>query len=893
MPFGKSSTMDFKRSSSSSSSSQCSTATLVVFVALCLVGVWMMTSSTVVPVDMSATEINSEMKQQASETYSAPLEESSTEVSGEATRSDADTSVSDPTTETKSESSEEQKLLDKTAENMAEKTQEGELGKDKKDDDSTKAQAYSDENGNTEGEEVIKEGGERKEEGGEMIKEGGQENSLDKSREGSSQETTDGEQEKKADQKFDETTESEQDKSSEQSSDETTNGDEKPEDKSTDQKVNETADGEQNKISEQNSDEAKGDEQQKSDSNNTSEQDGKDQGQIEEKGEQNEDKEAEVKSNETITGTGNKTEDSVSSELFPDGAQSELLNETARTQNGAWSTQAAESKKEKEVQATSKEDGTGYNWKLCNVTTGPDYIPCLDNEDAIKKLKTTKHYEHRERHCPDEAPTCLLPLPEGYKQPIEWPNSRNKIWYHNVPHTELATIKGHQNWVKVSGEYLTFPGGGTQFKHGALHYIDFIQESVPEIAWGKNSRVVLDVGCGVASFGGYLFDRDVLTMSFAPKDEHEAQVQFALERGIPAFSAVMGTKRLPFPGIVFDVIHCARCRVPWHIEGGMLLLELNRLLRPGGYFVWSATPVYQKLEEDVEIWNAMTELTKSMCWEMVNKTKDKINKVGIVTYRKPSNNECYAKRSESSPPLCQGSDDPNAAWNVPLQACMHEVPLDSAVRGSQWPQQWPQRSENPPYWLNSSQIGVYGKPAPEDFKADFQHWKRVVSNSYLKGLGIDWSGVRNVMDMRAVYGGFAAALQEVNAWVMNIVTIDSPDTLPVIYERGLFGMYHDWCESFSTYPRSYDLLHADHLFSKTKKRCKLLPVIAEVDRILRPQGKLIVRDNAETLEEVESMAKSLNWEVRMGYSKEKGGLLCVQKTLWRPEEVEATVSSLS
>jgi hypothetical protein len=37
--------------------------------------------------------------------------------------------------------------------------------------------------------------------------------------------------------------------------------------------------------------------------------------------------------------------------------------------------------------------------------------------------------------------------------------------------------------------------------------------------------------------------------------------------------------------------------------GGKLLLELNRVLRPGGYFVWSATPVYQKLSEDVEIWN--------------------------------------------------------------------------------------------------------------------------------------------------------------------------------------------------------------------------------------------------------------------------------------------------
>ena len=98
---------------------------------------------------------------------------------------------------------------------------------------------------------------------------------------------------------------------------------------------------------------------------------------------------------------------------------------------------------------------------------------------------------------------------------------------------------------------------------------------VPDIAWGKRSRVILDVGCGVASFGGFLFDRDVLTMSFAPKDEHEAQVQFALERGIPAISAVMGTKRLPFPGRVFDIVHCARCRVPWHIEGISYFYFLN------------------------------------------------------------------------------------------------------------------------------------------------------------------------------------------------------------------------------------------------------------------------------------------------------------------------------
>ena len=91
--------------------------------------------------------------------------------------------------------------------------------------------------------------------------------------------------------------------------------------------------------------------------------------------------------------------------------------------------------------------------------------------------------------------------------------------------------------------------------------------------------------------------------------------------------------------------------------------------------------------------------------------------------------------------------------NVPLQACMHIVPVDASERGSQWPEQWPARLEKPPYWLLSSQVGVYGKAAPEDFTADHEHWKRVVTKSYLSGMGIDWSHVRNVMDMRAVYGG--------------------------------------------------------------------------------------------------------------------------------------------
>lgn len=56
---------------------------------------------------------------------------------------------------------------------------------------------------------------------------------------------------------------------------------------------------------------------------------------------------------------------------------------------------------------------------------------------------------------------------------------------------------------------------------------------------------------------------------------------------------------------------------------------------------------------------------------------------------------------------------------------------------------------------------------------------------------------------------------------MNVVPVHAPDTLPIIFERGLVGTYHDWCEPFSTYPRSYDLLHADHLFSRLKNRYRL------------------------------------------------------------------------
>lgn len=47
--------------------------------------------------------------------------------------------------------------------------------------------------------------------------------------------------------------------------------------------------------------------------------------------------------------------------------------------------------------------------------------------------------------------------------------------------------------------------------------------------------------------------------------------------------------------------------------------------------------------------------------------------------------------------------------------------------------------------------------------------------------------------MNAGVGSFAVAIESPKSWVMNVVpTISKKDTLGVIYERGLIGIYHDW-----------------------------------------------------------------------------------------------------
>ncbi|PON91576.1 putative methyltransferase PMT [Trema orientale] len=491
-------------------------------------------------------------------------------------------------------------------------------------------------------------------------------------------------------------------------------------------------------------------------------------------------------------------------------------------------------------------------FKVCDQSM-IDYIPCLDNVEEIKKLNSTLRGEKFERHCPGQAKAlnCVLPVPKGYQIRIPWPKSRDEVWYSNVPHKRLVDDKGGQNWIALKKDKFVFPGGGTQFIHGADKYLDQISEMVPEIAFGNNTRVALDIGCGVASFGAFLMQRNVTTLSIAPKDVHENQIQFALERGVPAMVAAFATRRLLYPSQAFDLIHCSRCRVNWTRDDGILLLEVNRLLRAGGYFVWAAQPVYKHEENLQEQWKEMEDLTTRICWKLVKKEGY------IAIWQKPLNNSCYSDRDTGvQPPLCDPTDDPDSVWYVDLKPCITRLPGNGYGANLTT---WLDRLQNPPDRLQSIIMDGYIS-RKELFKAESKYWMDIIEG-YLRAYHWRDLNFRNVLDMRAGFGGFAAALIELqyDSWVMNVVPVSAFNTLPVIYDRGLIGVMHDWCEPFDTYPRTYDLIHAAGLFSLEKKRCNITSIMLEMDRMLRPGGRAYIRDSVSVIDELQEIASAIGW----------------------------------
>ncbi|KAF7806189.1 putative methyltransferase PMT2 [Senna tora] len=489
-----------------------------------------------------------------------------------------------------------------------------------------------------------------------------------------------------------------------------------------------------------------------------------------------------------------------------------------------------------------------------------DFTPCHDQMRAMTFPRENMNY--RERHCypPEQKLRCLIPPPQGYATPFPWPKSRDYVPYANAPYKSLTIEKAVQNWIQYEGNVFRFPGGGTQFPEGADAYIDQLASVIPF----NNGmvRTALDTGCGVASLGAYLFKKNVITMSIAPRDSHEAQVQFALERGVPAIIGVLGTIMLPFPAASFDMAHCSRCLIPWGGNDGMYMMEVDRVLRPGGYWVLSGPPInwknnfkaWQRPEEELaEEQRKIEEVAKQLCWEKAHEKGE------IAIWRKRLISEECRER-DSQPTICDSS--PNVWFRLlmyrykKMEKCVTPSP-----RGTDSWKPFPERLNAVPARISG---GLVDGVSVEMYEEDNRTWKKHVSAYMRINKIIDSGRYRNIMDMNAGLGSFAAAIESPKLWVMNVVpTIAEKDTLGVILERGLIGIYHDWCEAFSTYPRTYDLIHANGLFSLYKDKCSTEDILLEMDRILRPEGAVILRDKVSVLMQVQRTVKGMRWNTQM------------------------------
>ncbi|KAK3014971.1 LOW QUALITY PROTEIN: hypothetical protein RJ639_009203, partial [Escallonia herrerae] len=308
------------------------------------------------------------------------------------------------------------------------------------------------------------------------------------------------------------------------------------------------------------------------------------------------------------------------------------------------------------------------------------------------------------------------------------------------------------------------------------------------------------------------------------------------------------------------------------LRDGILLREVNRLLRSNGYFVYSAPPAYRKDKDFPLIWDKLTNLASGMCWKLIAR------KIQTAIWIKQDNQSCLQQNAERKLiEICDPLEDSKPSWKTPLRNC---ITINNALSGSEKLPPRPQRLSV--YSESLSHIGIN----QEQFQLDTLYWHDQVRH-YWRLMNADEKSVRNVMDMNAVYGGFAVALSTWPVSVMNIVPISMNNTLSAIFDRGLLGAFHDWCEQFSTYPRSYDLLHANHLFSHYKNGedgCLLEDILLEMDRIVRPQGFLIIRDDDSIISRIKEIAPMYLWDVEShsleNLQKQMESVLICRKKFW-------------
>ncbi|XP_052189672.1 probable pectin methyltransferase QUA2 [Diospyros lotus] len=510
-----------------------------------------------------------------------------------------------------------------------------------------------------------------------------------------------------------------------------------------------------------------------------------------------------------------------------------------------------------------------------------NYVPCFNVTETLA-LGFSEGKEH-DRHCGQGSrQNCLVLPPFNYKIPLRWPTGKDVIWVANVKITAeevLSSGSMTKRMMMLEEEQISFRSESLM-----LDSVEDYSHQIAEMIGLRNEsnflqagvRTILDIGCGYGSFGAHLFSKQLLTMCIANYESSGSQVQLTLERGLPAMIGSFASKQLPYPSLSFDMVHCARCGIDWDQKEGILLIEVDRVLRPGGYFVWTSPLTNAQgsrhNKENQKRWSFVHNLAESLCWDMLSQQDE------TVVWRKTSTKNCYSNRkSGSSPSICSKSHDVESPYYRPLQSCIGGIQSRRWIPIDQRPT-WPSRAQ-----LKSSELAIYGVH-PEDFAEDAQNWNLAVRNYWSLLSPIIFSDhpkrpgdedpsppynmLRNVLDMNARFGGLNAALLETgkSVWVMNVVPTSGPNFLPLILDRGFVGVLHDWCEAFPTYPRTYDMVHAEGLLSlqtDQQRRCTTLDLFSEIDRLLRPEGWVIFRDSASLIETARALTTMLKWDSRV------------------------------
>jgi hypothetical protein len=98
----------------------------------------------------------------------------------------------------------------------------------------------------------------------------------------------------------------------------------------------------------------------------------------------------------------------------------------------------------------------------------------------------------------------------------------------------------------------------------------------------------------------------------------------------------------------------------------LYLIEVDRVLRPGGYWILSGPPIHwkkywrgwERTAKDLkQEQDAIEDVAKRLCWKKV------VEKGDLSVWQKPLNHiECVASRKiYKTPHICK-SDNPDAAW---------------------------------------------------------------------------------------------------------------------------------------------------------------------------------------------------------------------------------------